>query len=89
MVRLEWLPLEAINVSHRQRKKVAHSKVEKHRIAFENGNDIEPIDVVACSVDTHVRYRILGNGRHRFFGALESGASMIPCRIHSSRLEAW
>ena len=83
-----WIPIEKIGVSEKQRRKITPSKVEKHRIAYENGDEVCPIDVVAHNSENGViRYRILGNGRHRFFGAVEAGLPAIECVIHDSVLE--
>jgi len=83
-----WIPIGLIDVSEKQRHKVTRSKVEKHRMAYENGDEVYPIDVVAHNSDNGViRYRILGNGRHRFFGAIEAGMPVIECVIHDSVLE--
>ena len=85
-----WISLDLIDVSHKQRKKVARSKVERHRAAYENGDAVRPIDIVAhATCKNGVRYRILGNGRHRYFGALEAGMPVIECEIHDSSLESW
>ena len=89
MVRTAWLSIEHIAVSSKQRKKVSPKKVDKHRKAFEEDRFVEPIDVVSCRTDDQERYRILGNGRHRYFGALEAGMPLIECRIHDSRHEDW
>lgn len=86
MAQIRWLALEVIKVSSKQRKKISNSKVEKHRIAFESDRYVEPIDVVSCPTGNQMTYRILGNGRHRYFGALEAGMTMIPCKLHASRV---
>jgi hypothetical protein len=84
-----WISVDLIDISHKQRRKVARSKVERHRAAFERGADVRPIDVVAhSSHEGTTRYRILGNGRHRYFGAIEAGLPVIECIIHDSAL-AW
>jgi hypothetical protein len=86
MAQIRWLLIDEIKVSSKQHKKVAHSKVEKHRIAFESDRHVEPIDVIACPMGEVMAYRILGNGRHRYFGAIAAGMNMIPCKLHASRV---
>lgn len=85
MVERHWIPIKDIQVSPKQRKKVAWHKVRKHARAFEEGREVEPIDIVACTVHGQARYRILGNGRHRYFGAIEAQMPVIECRVHASR----
>jgi|GEM_PF-3085068 hypothetical protein len=82
-----WISVELIDISSKQRRKVARAKVERHRAAYERGADVRPIDVVAHgSCEGALRYRILGNGRHRFFGAIDAGLPVIECIIHDSAL---
>ena len=47
-------------------------------MAFEMGEDVYPIDVVKIDEDT---YNICGNGRHRYFGAIEAGLTYIEANI--------
>lgn len=82
----QWISTDLIYVAEDQKKKVDRKKVEKHRADFEEGRDILPIDVIPMEINGQIRYRILGNGRHRYFGALEAGVDIIPVRIHDSRL---
>ena len=67
-----------IKVSKKQRRKLDSHKVKKHRMAFEMGEDVYPIDVVKIDEDT---YNICGNGRHRYFGAIEAGLTYIEANI--------
>jgi len=70
--------INSIKVSKKQRRKVDPSKVEKHRMAYENGEDVMPIDVV--KINDH-EYNICGNGRHRYFGAIEAGFTYINVNV--------
>lgn len=81
------MPIEALVVASSQVLKTDRMKVNKHRAIFEAGEDIEPIDVVAVNLDGQIKYRVAGNGRHRYLGAREAGLTMVPVRIHDSRLE--
>ncbi len=85
--RVLWMPIEALVVASSQVLKTDRMKVNKHRAIFEAGEDIEPIDVVAVNLDGQIKYRVAGNGRHRYLGAREAGLTMVPVRIHDSRLE--
>ena len=86
----KWIELSKIDISDKQRRRVARAKVEKHRAAYERGDDIRPIDVIAhLSQNGVTRYRILGNGRHRYFGAEAAGLPVIECIIHDSVMEEW
>jgi hypothetical protein len=67
-----------IKVSKKQLRKVDPHKVEKHRKAFESGEDVMPIDVVKIEEGV---YNICGNGRHRYFGAIEAGFTWINCNV--------
>jgi hypothetical protein len=70
--------IDNIKVSKKQRRKIDSNKVEKHRIAFERGLNVMPIDVVR--IDNNV-YNICGNGRHRYFGAVEAGVMYIDVNV--------
>ena len=70
--------IDNIKVSNKQRRKVDPTKVEKHRKAFEEGIEVMPIDVVRIDEDT---YNICGNGRHRYFGAVEAGLIYIEANV--------
>lgn len=67
-----------IRVSEKQRRKVCWSKVEKHRVALEQGEDVYPIDVHQT---TDGVYTIAGNGRHRFFACLEAGEQYVSVNV--------
>ncbi len=82
----QWIPTALLYVAEDQIKKLDKKKVDKHRADFEEGRDVLPIDVVPIEIEGAIRYRILGNGRHRYFGALEAGFDIVPVRIHDSRL---
>lgn len=86
-----WIPIDSILVSDTQRKKVNRKKVEKHRRDFEEGREVVPIDVIRIdsTKSAQPQYRILGNGRHRYFGAIEAGSSFIPVIIHDSRIDSF
>lgn len=49
-------------------------KIEKHRIAFEMGDDVFPIEVVRIN---ETEFCISGNGRHRYYGAIKAGMKFI------------
>lgn len=73
-----WIELIKIKVSAKQLKKLDAHKVEKHRKAFEEGEYVMPIDVVKIGDEA---YCINGNGRHRFFGAVEAGLVVIEANV--------
>lgn len=54
------------------------NKVEKHRKFLEEGGEMMPIDVVQINDE---EFCICGNGRHRYFGAIEAGFIMIEVNI--------
>ncbi len=83
-----WLPLDVILVAESQREKTDPKKVEKHRKDFEQDKDIVPIDVIRTDDGSgKPLYRILGNGRHRYFGAKAAGMTSVPVVIRGSRFE--
>lgn len=83
-----WVPIASIKVAEKGHQKLDQHKIEKHRRAFEEGKDIAPIDVVRIEAPgQNLSYRILGNGRHRFWGAVQAGYTEVPVQIHGSRLE--
>ncbi len=73
-----WLSIEQIKVSEKQKLKVDKHKVNKHRQHLEEGGELMPIDVVRINEN---EYNICGNGRHRYFGAIEAGFTMIEVSI--------
>jgi hypothetical protein len=73
-----WLSIEKIKVSEKQKLKVDKHKVDKHRKHLEEGGDLMPIDVVQINAD---EYCICGNGRHRYFGVIEAGFTMIEVNV--------
>ena len=73
-----WIDIKYIKVAEKQLKKVDLNKVEKHRKFLEEGGEMFPIDVVRINEN---EYCICGNGRHRYFGALEAGFSMIEVTV--------
>jgi hypothetical protein len=73
-----WIEIRKIKVSAKQLKKLDKHKVEQHRKAFEEGEYVMPIDVVKIN---ELEYCINGNGRHRFFGAVEAGLEMIEANV--------
>ena len=80
--------MDVILIAEDQQHKVDRKKVEKHRKDFEQDKDVLPIDVIRTDDGSKKPfYRILGNGRHRYFGAKEAGLTMIPVRIHASPFE--
>lgn len=70
--------LSDIYVNSKQRKKCDESKIEKHRIAFEEGDYVMPIEVTKVSDD---KFTINGNGRHRYYGALDAGMMYIDVNV--------
>lgn len=73
-----WINIQDIKVGEKQLRKVDKSKVDKHRKHLEEGGEMMPIDVVKIN-DTE--YCISGNGRHRYFGAIAAGYTMIEVEI--------
>jgi len=73
-----WVNIKNIKVNDKQYLKVDKKKVDKHRKCLEQGGDIHPIDVVKINDD---EYCICGNGRHRYYGAIEAGFTMIDVNI--------
>jgi hypothetical protein len=73
-----WVKIEQINVNEKQLKKLDKSKIDKHRKFIEEGGDLFPIDVVQINEN---EYCICGNGRHRYFGAIEAGIVMIEVNV--------
>jgi len=73
-----WVNIKNIKVNDKQYLKVDKKKVDKHRKCLEQGGDIYPIDVVKINDD---EYCICGNGRHRYYGAIEAGFTMIDVNI--------
>lgn len=73
-----WVNIKQIKVNDKQSKKVDKHKVEQHRKFLEEGGDMFPIDVVKIN-DTE--FNICGNGRHRYYGAIAAGFTMIDVNI--------
>lgn len=73
-----WIHITAVQVSEKQLKKVDRHKVLEHQTSFEHGKFIMPIDVVKVSEE---KYCICGNGRHRYFGAVNAGIEMIEVNV--------
>ena len=73
-----WIHIKQIKVSDKQYLKVDKKKVELHRKSLEKGEDMFPIDVVKIN-DTE--YNICGNGRHRYYGAIEAGFILIEANV--------
>lgn len=73
-----WIEICKIRVGVKQLKKLDRHKVEQHRKAFEEGEYVMPIDVVKINDE---EYCINGNGRHRFFGAVEAGLKFIEANV--------
>ena len=73
-----WIDTQNIRVNKKQLKKIDKKKVENHRKSFEMGIEVMPIDVVKIDENEYV---INGNGRHRFFGAIAAGFTMIDVNI--------
>jgi hypothetical protein len=73
-----WVNIIQIRVNEKQSKKIDKNKVEKHRKHLEMGGDMFPIDVVKISDE---EYCICGNGRHRYYGAVEAGLKFIEVNI--------
>lgn len=80
-----WLSIDDLFVSKDQIRKCDPHKIEKHRQDIEAGKPIFPIDVVPIEIDGKIKYRVLGNGRHRFLAAKEAGIQTVPVYIHGSR----
>lgn len=73
-----WIEIISIKVGEKQSKKVDWNKVQKHRAFLEQDGEMFPIDVVKIN---DREYCICGNGRHRYFGALEAGFTMIEVNV--------
>jgi hypothetical protein len=73
-----WVNIIQIRVNEKQFKKIDKDKVDKHRKHLEMGGNILPIDVVKINNN---EYCICGNGRHRYFGTIEAGLTMIEIKI--------
>lgn len=73
-----WINISCIKVSDKQLRKVDKSKVEKHRKDIEEGKVLYPIDVVQIN---EKEFCICGNGRHRYYGAIAAGMTMIEVEI--------
>lgn len=73
-----WIEITNIIVAGKQLAKLDAHKVEAHRMAYEQGHDVWPIDVVQTSEG---RYNICGNGRHRYFGAIAAGFTHIEANV--------
>lgn len=73
-----WVNIQQIRVNDKQLKKVDMHKVEKHRKSLEEGEEMFPIDVVKIN---ETEFNICGNGRHRYFGAIKAGFTMIEVNV--------
>ena len=73
-----WVNIKYIHVSEKQKMKIDKHKVNKHRMYLEKSGDLMPIDVVKIDTDS---YCICGNGRHRYFAALEAGHQFIEVNM--------
>jgi len=73
-----WVNIKYIRVSDKQLKKIDPKKVDKHRKFLEEGGDMFPIDVVRINEE---EFCICGNGRHRYFGTLAAGYTMIDVNV--------
>lgn len=73
-----WVNIKSIRVNEKQKSKVDKNKVEKHRKHLEMGGEMMPIDVVQVNAD---EYCICGNGRHRYYGAISAGLTMIEVNL--------
>ncbi len=73
-----WVNIIQIRVNEKQSKKIDKNKVEKHRKHLETGGDMFPIDVVKINDE---EYCICGNGRHRYYGAVEAGIQFIEVNV--------
>jgi hypothetical protein len=81
-----WINIIQIRVNEKQLKKVDKDKVNKHKKDFEIGNEVFPIDVVKINNN---QYCINGNGRHRYFGAIEAGVTMIEVNVLNDEKETY
>jgi len=75
---MELINIDFIKVNAKQLKKVDRHKVAQHAQAYELGEEVFPIDLVRVGPD---EYCISGNGRHRYFGALQAGIKFIEANI--------
>ena len=73
-----WLSIKQIKISEKQKLKLDKHKVDKHRKHLEEGGDLMPIDVVRIN---ETEFNICGNGRHRYFGAISAGYSLIEVNV--------
>jgi len=76
-----WVNVNSINVNNKQKLKLDKHKIDKHRKHLEEGGDLMPIDVVKINDN---EYCISGNGRHRYYGAIEAGFTLIDVNILNS-----
>jgi hypothetical protein len=76
-----FVPIDRINVSEKQIRKISRDKVERHKKRLlEHDDDLLPIDAHELEGGNFI---IDGNGRHRFFAYKELGYTSIPLNIKS------
>ena len=73
-----WVNIKNIRVNEKQKSKLDKHKVDKHRKHLEDGGEMMPIDVVKINDE---EYCICGNGRHRYFGAIDAGVTLIEVNV--------
>lgn len=73
-----WIKIEQIKVNDKQYLKIDKRKVEKHRKFLEEGGEMFPIDVVRIGEE---EYGICGNGRHRYYGTIQAGFTLIEANV--------
>jgi hypothetical protein len=75
---MELINIAFIKVNAKQLKKLDLHKVEQHARSYELGEEVFPIDLVRIGPD---EYCISGNGRHRYFGAVQAGVKFIEANV--------
>lgn len=70
--------IDLIKVNAKQLKKLDRNKVDAHALAYELGEDVFPIDVVKIN---STEYCISGNGRHRYFGAVQADVKYVEVNV--------
>ena len=73
-----WIHIKQIKVNDKQYLKVDKKKVELHRKALEQGEEMFPNDVVKIN---ETDFNICGNGRHRYYGAIAAGFELIEVNV--------
>ena len=73
-----WIHIKQNKDNDKQDLKLDKKKVELHRKSLEQGEEMFPIDVVKIN---ETDFNICGNGRHRYYGAIAAGFTMIEVSV--------